>query len=154
MKQLTVVKQLTVLFLFLLSSASLYAQPLIKDQQILRPELDKAFEPLKTLNEQQMAAVAGLALAYRAGVQVEDYCPPLKTYTGPQRTPCESAMLSYASAVRDCKKADPARNCPKVLEAEANWSACETKALGKRLQALKVVQQWPKPSPQPKPYTR
>jgi hypothetical protein len=132
-------------------AVSANAQPTVRDQATYRPELDKAFASLRGLNEQQMKAVAGLVLAAKANIDVVDYCPPLKQFTR-ERWPCEGAMISYARARADCKKDDPTwKECPKVLEADANWAACETKLLGERLIALQLVKQWPKPKPQPLP---
>jgi hypothetical protein len=126
---------------------TIYAQPAIRDQTTYRPQLDKALEPLKTLNEDQMRAVAGLVLAAQAGFAVDQYCPPLKQFAV-QQAPCRAAMISYARARADCKKDDP-RACPGLLEAEANWAGCETRLLGERLQKLKLVSDWPKPKPKP-----
>ncbi len=55
-------KKMLLMVLFLFGTTSPYAQPTIRDESI-RPELDKAFEPLKTLSLQQMTAVTGLVLA-------------------------------------------------------------------------------------------
>jgi hypothetical protein len=87
-----------------------------------------ALEPLKTLNEDQMRAVAGLVLAAQAGFAFDQYCPPLKQFP--------SSSL-------------PAGACRDLLEAEANWAACETRLLGERLQTQKLVSDWPKPKPKP-----
>src|SRR4051812_34836109 len=126
------------------------AQPRINDQSAARAELAKALAPLNSLTDQQRTAVAALVLAYHAGMPVEDYCPPLKQFAGRERTACQASIVGYASAVRECKKANPQRDCPKVLEAEANWATCEFGALGQKLKALNVVRQWP-PNPGPGP---
>ena len=133
-----------------------YSQPpTIHETTELRRDLSRAFEPLKALNDQQMAAVAGLVLASRAGLPVDEYCPPLRKIDVPERAPCLGAMMSYASAVRGCKKAEPTwKECPKVREAEANWVACSTAYLMTQLRDLKLVDYRPKPGPQPKPVTR
>lgn len=143
------------LLISLFLAAPLYAQPRITDQARYQDELGTAFAPLKELNQEQLNAVAGLVLAARAGLSVQDYCPPLKQFAAAPRMPCEGAMISYARARANCKKAEPNwKECPKLLEAEANWAACETKVLGERLRALKLVTHWPKPAPQPRPVSR
>lgn len=140
----------------LISAGSLNAQPpAMRDQPEARRELAKALEPLKTLNDRQMAAVAGLVLASRAGLSIAEFCPPLKKFAAPEKWPCLGAMASYASAARDCKKAEPTwRECPKVREAEAAWAACEVAFLMENLRELKLTDFRPKPGPQPKPVAR
>jgi len=144
------------ILLCLFSAASLHAQPpAMRDQPEAQRELGKAMEPLKTLNDRQMAAVAGLVLASRAGFSVEEYCPPLKKFTAPDKRPCLGDMASYASEARKCKKSDPTwKECPKVREAEAAWTACEVAFLMENLRELKLTDFRPTPGPQPKPVAR
>lgn len=92
----------------------------------MQRDLDAAFKPLHTLNERQMAAVAGLIRANQFGIDITDYCPPLRKFHFPKPMPCFDQMVSFASASRECKKARPNwKECPQFLEAEAAWSSCE-----------------------------
>ena len=94
--------------------------------------LDRALAPLKTLNAEQMKAAAALAAAYRAGIEVDMYCPPLKAFSAPPRYACLGEVGSLATAEKDCndrmnRKRDQA--CRERKEAEAALVACETKRL-------------------------
>ena len=92
----------------------------------LQRDLGSALAPLKTLNEKQMSAVAGLVRANQLGIDIIDFCPPLRHFSAPKPTRCFDQVVSYASASRECKKAKPTwKDCPKLLEAEAAWASCE-----------------------------
>jgi hypothetical protein len=137
------------------------------------PETAKALEgalaPLKSLNPDQMKAAATLAAAYRAGMDVDTYCPPLKAISGPSRYPCLAEIGSLASAEKGCNdKTNRLRDldCRKQRDAEAALVACETKrlmadlaALGHRIpggvpQGPQPGGPGPQPGPGPKPTSR
>jgi len=128
---------------------SAYAQPRMKIEPAVENEMKKALAPLGTLSEQQKTAVAALALAYRAGMPVESYCPPLGRFSG-EHFRCEAQAVAFVRERDKCKSADPDKKCPGVAEAEAAWSACEHDKLGEELTVLGVVRHWP-PIPQPDP---
>lgn len=87
------------------------------------PDLRNSLRALESLNADQMAAVAGLVLADRIGINAETYCPPLRQFQAPERYPCLGAMISYASAERECEGKTDAQ-CPKRRIAEAQWAGC------------------------------
>jgi hypothetical protein len=99
-------------------------QPAARDTQALSRQIAAGLEPLKGLNSQQMAAVAALVQASRYGLNVDQYCPPLRQLERPSSFRCFDAMVSYAMAERECKSKN-VRDCPQLLEAEANWASCE-----------------------------
>ena len=108
------------------ASQSLAQSPAGAEVVQLQQDLNSALAPLKTLNEKQMAAVAGLVRASQLGFDITDYCPPLRQFSGPKPVRCYDQVMSYASASRECKKAKPTwRDCPKLLEAEGAWASCE-----------------------------
>jgi hypothetical protein len=128
------------------------ASPVPDDAAVRR--LEKALKPLETLNQSQMIAVTALILAERSGFIIDQYCPPLKQFTPPPRMACSGEMVSYASAVRDCKKPSPTwKDCPKALEAEAQWSACTTKHLVGALDRLDSIRDKVNVQTPPKPTT-
>lgn len=112
-----------------------------------------ALDPLKTLTAVQTQAVAALVLADRAGFDVADYCPPIRQFAAPERFRCEGAIVSYASAVKECKKANPTwKDCPKVLAADAAWATCEAAHLADFKRQLDLLGRGGKmPGPQPRP---
>jgi hypothetical protein len=87
------------------------------------PDLRNSLRALESLNADQIAAVAGLVLADRVGINAEAYCPPLRQFQVPERYPCLGAMVSYASAERECEGKTDAQ-CPKRRIAEAEWAGC------------------------------
>jgi hypothetical protein len=133
--------------LFCLSSLPLRAQiSRSPEYAAARRELDKELAPLKALDAGEMRAVAALVLASRAGLDVVDYCPPLRHLDFPERIPCLGAMASYVAAEKECKTPNPTpRSCPKLFEAEGNWLACDLKHLQGVLRDLKGIAPIPRP---------
>jgi len=109
-----------------LASAVFAQSPGSAETVQMKSDLDAAFNSLNTLNDRQKAAVAGIVRASQFGIDISDYCPPLRKFNFPKPVPCFDQMASFASASRECKKARPTwKECPKFLEAEAAWSSCE-----------------------------
>jgi hypothetical protein len=130
---------------FAASAAELPRDP----SEAVAQRLGKLTTALRDLKPEQIRAVAGLVLADRAGVPIEQYCPPLKQFSA-ARMPCLSEMASYARATKDCKKADPTwRECPKVVEAEAAWGTCSMKEAMANLDRLAGMPIGPRPIPTP-----
>ena len=128
---------------------SAYGQPSTKIQGAVEREMKQALDPLSTLNEQQAKAVTALALAFRAGIPVDTYCPALKRFSG-EHFRCEVQVVAYVREKEKCKSAHPEKDCPRLAAADAAWSTCEFAKLGEDLTALHVVTHWP-PTPQPDP---
>ena len=131
------------------SLGSAYGQPSMKIQSAVDREMKRALDPLSTLNEEQTKAVTALALAFRAGMPVDTYCPPLRRFSG-EHFRCEAQVVAYVREKEKCKSAHSEKDCPKLAAADAAWSACEFAKLGEDLTALHVVTHWP-PTPQPDP---
>jgi len=105
---------------------SLAQSPSSAEVMQLQRDLDSALAPLKTLNEKQMLAVAGLVRATQLDIDIIEYCPPLRQFDVPKPIRCFDQVVSYAFASKECKKARPTwKDCPKLLEAEAAWASCE-----------------------------
>ena len=108
----------------------------------VKGQLGAALAPLRSLNPEQMSAVAALVLAARAGLDVADYCPPLGKFPfrefNFERYPCFNLEVGLASAWKECK-GKKEKDCPGLIEADGQLAQCQRGHAQQLIQGLNAL---------------
>lgn len=122
----------------------------------LKGDIGAALAPLKSLNPEQMSAVAALVVASRAGLDVSEYCPPLGKFPfrefSFERHACFGEEVGLARAWKECK-GKKEKDCPDLIEADGQLAQCQRNQIQQLKRSLDLLGfrggRWPRPQPKP-----